>query len=233
MLLFRQFVNDDLGLRLLSDRRSGGGRRGRRRPAASDRACRLRPRARPASASSACSRRTPTPTTSPGHGRFALEHGLPVAIHPLAEPAFAFEALAGRAGRSTSARCGSTVLHTPGHRPEHCAFLVDDEVVLTGDSLFVGDAARPDLAVDAREGAEDLFRSLQRLTALPDSVQVLPGHVAGSLCGGNMSSERSSTIGQERVEQQRRSSSTTCRSSCSSRRRSRRRARRRPSASSP
>jgi rhodanese-related sulfurtransferase len=90
------------------------------------------------------------------------------------------------------------VLHTPGHRPEHCAFVVDDDLVLTGDSLFVGDAARPDLAVAAIEGAQDLFASLQRIAALGDGVAVYPGHVAGSLCGGNMSEERSSTIGHER-----------------------------------
>ena len=133
-----------------------------------------------------------------GHGRFALEHGLPVAVHPLAEPTFEFEPLEdGQVVEVGSVRI--TVLHTPGHRPEHCAFLVDDELVLTGDSLFVGDAARPDLAVAAREGAQDLFESLRRLAALPDAVRVLPGHVAGSLCGGNMSSERSSTIGNERT----------------------------------
>jgi len=70
--------------------------------------------------------------------------------------------------------------------------------VLTGDSLFVGDAARPDLAVDAREGAEGLFHSLQRLTELPDSYDVYPGHVAGSLCGVAMSPARSTTIGDEK-----------------------------------
>ena len=103
------------------------------------------------------------------------------------------------ASDSGSARCRSRVLHTPGHRPEHCAFLVDDTLVLTGDSLFVGDAARPDLAVAAREGAQDLFHSLE--PAWPrcgDGVEVYPGHVAGSLCGGNMSADRSSTIGRER-----------------------------------
>src|SRR5262249_17030184 len=87
---------------------------------------------------------------------------------------------------------------TPGHRPEHCAFVVDERLVLTGDSLFVGDAARPDLAVDAREGAEGLFLSLQRLTALHDGVEVFPGHVAGSLCGAAMRPQRSSTIGDEK-----------------------------------
>jgi glyoxylase-like metal-dependent hydrolase (beta-lactamase superfamily II)/rhodanese-related sulfurtransferase len=132
-----------------------------------------------------------------GHGRLALEHGLPVAIHSLAEAEYEHEPLAD----GDVVRVGGTkirVLHTPGHRPEHCAYVVDDELVLTGDSLFVGDAARPDLAVAAREGAEDLFHSLEKLTALGDGVQVYPGHVAGSLCGGNMSSERCSTIGRER-----------------------------------
>jgi hydroxyacylglutathione hydrolase len=75
---------------------------------------------------------------------------------------------------------------------------VDDRLVLTGDSLFVGDAARPDLAVDAREGAEGLFHSLQRLTHLPDAYEVYPGHVAGSLCGAAMSPAHSSTIRAEK-----------------------------------
>lgn len=132
-----------------------------------------------------------------GHGRFALEHGLPVAIHSLAEPEYPFEPLAD----GDIIRVGSVeirVLHTPGHRPEHCAFVVNDELVLTGDSMFVGDAARPDLAIAAREGAEDLFHSLARIAALGDGVRVYPGHVAGSLCGGNMSSDTSSTIAKER-----------------------------------
>ena len=133
-----------------------------------------------------------------GHGRLALEHDVPVAIHALAEAEYPHEPLAD----GDVVEVGSVsirVLHTPGHRPEHCAFVIDDELVFTGDSLFVGDAARPDLAVAAREGAEDLFHSLQKLAALGDRVQVYPGHVAGSLCGGNMSSERSSTIASERA----------------------------------
>jgi rhodanese-related sulfurtransferase len=71
-------------------------------------------------------------------------------------------------------------------------------LVLTGDSLFVGDAGRPDLAVEAREGAEGLFHSLHRLVELGDGVEVFPGHVAGSLCGAAMSSKASTTIGFER-----------------------------------
>jgi hydroxyacylglutathione hydrolase len=133
-----------------------------------------------------------------GHGRFALEHGIPVAIHSLADAEFPHEPLAD----GQVLEVGTTrirVLHTPGHRPEHCAFIVDERIALTGDSMFVGDAARPDLAVDAREGAEDLFHSLARLAELPDDVEVYPGHVAGSLCGGNISADRSSTIGRERA----------------------------------
>jgi hydroxyacylglutathione hydrolase len=139
-----------------------------------------------------------------GHGRLALEHDLPVRVHEAAGAAFPHEPLLD----GTEIEVGDVVLrtlHTPGHRPEHCAFAVIDRsrgdepwLVLTGDSLFVGDAARPDLAVEAREGAEGLFHSLQRLVALGDGVEVYPGHVAGSLCGAAMSSKASTTIGFER-----------------------------------
>jgi glyoxylase-like metal-dependent hydrolase (beta-lactamase superfamily II)/rhodanese-related sulfurtransferase len=139
-----------------------------------------------------------------GHGRLALEHGIPVYVHPAAEAGFPHE----RLEDGTEIELGEVVVravHTPGHRPEHCAFAVVDRsrgeepwLVLTGDSLFVGDAARPDLAVEAHDGAEDLFRSLHRLVELGDGVEVYPGHVAGSLCGAAMSSKPSTTIGFER-----------------------------------
>ncbi len=131
-----------------------------------------------------------------GHGRLALEHGVTVHIHPLAAVAYPHEPLAD----DQVLEVGSVrirVLHTPGHRPEHCCFLADERILLTGDSLFVGDAARPDLAVGAREGARDLFHSLHRLAELPGAVSVYPGHVAGSLCGGHMSADPSSTIAAE------------------------------------
>jgi glyoxylase-like metal-dependent hydrolase (beta-lactamase superfamily II)/rhodanese-related sulfurtransferase len=139
-----------------------------------------------------------------GHGRLALDHDVPVGIHPLAEPEYPHEPLEdGMEIAVGNVRIRR--IHTPGHRPEHCCFSVADTtrsdepwLVLTGDSLFVGDAARPDLAVGAMEGAEGLFHSLRRLLELPDGVEVFPGHVAGSLCGASMSSRGSTTIGFER-----------------------------------
>lgn len=95
---------------------------------------------------------------------------------------------------------------TPGHRPEHMAYLVADRergdepgVLLSGDSLFVGDLARPDLAVDPEEGARGLFATMARYRELPDFIEVWPGHIGGSLCGGPAMNEKpSSTIGFER-----------------------------------
>jgi rhodanese-related sulfurtransferase len=97
-------------------------------------------------------------------------------------------------------------LHTPGHRPEHTAFALVDRsrgsepwAILTGDSLFVGDIARPDLAVEKEAGARDIFGSLRALLELGDDVEVWPGHLGGSLCGGPaMDLKVSTTIGYER-----------------------------------
>ena len=111
------------------------------------------------------------------------------------------------AGSSSWASVRIRALHTPGHRPEHTAFALIDTArgdvpwaVLTGDSLFVGDIARPDLAVDKQEGAHGIFHSLHaKLLALPDSCEVWPGHLGGSLCGGpGMDMKVSSTIAFER-----------------------------------
>ena len=139
-----------------------------------------------------------------GHGRLALEHGVAVSIHPAAEAEYPHDPIED----GDEIELGDVVLrciHTPGHRPEHCCLAVTDRsrgdepwLVLTGDSLFVGDAARPDLAIEARAGAEGLFHSLHRLLELEDGVEVYPGHVAGSLCGKAMSSKASTTMGFER-----------------------------------
>jgi hydroxyacylglutathione hydrolase len=99
------------------------------------------------------------------------------------------------------------VLHTPGHSEDSVCYLVGDRTrgpdpwfVLTGDTLFVGSAGRPDLhGTDAtRRLAERLHGSLERLLALPDDLEVYPAHFAGSACGKAMSGKPSSTIGFER-----------------------------------
>ena len=99
-------------------------------------------------------------------------------------------------------------LHTPGHRPEHTAFVLLDRnrgdepwALLSGDSLFVGDVARPDLAIEPREGAAAIHESLhERLLRLPDTCEVWPGHLGGSMCGGpGMDMKVSSTVGFERA----------------------------------
>src|SRR5256886_4688691 len=96
------------------------------------------------------------------------------------------------------------VLHTPGHTPDSIALLVTDDsrgpepwFVLTGDTLFVGDVGRPDFG--GERAAAELYRSLTgRLLVLDDSVEVYPGHGAGSMCGRAMSAKTGSTIGFER-----------------------------------
>ena len=97
------------------------------------------------------------------------------------------------------------VLLTPGHTPEHICLLVTDRTrapepwfVLTGHTLMVGDLGRTELAASAEEGAQTLFRSIARLKALPDYVEVLPGAYSGSVCGRKLSGKPSSTIGFER-----------------------------------
>lgn len=96
------------------------------------------------------------------------------------------------------------VIDTPGHTPEHVSLLVDDWFVLTGDTLFVGDVGRVDLALvdvddaELRRRARALHGSLRRLLELRDDVEVYPGHYAGSTCGRGMDGKTISTIGRER-----------------------------------
>jgi hydroxyacylglutathione hydrolase len=104
------------------------------------------------------------------------------------------------------------VLHTPGHTPEHISFLVTDTAhadepmgIFTGDFVFVGDVGRPDLLERAAgyagtmvAGARQLYASLRRFTALPDYLQVWPGHGAGSACGKALGAVPQSTVGYEK-----------------------------------
>ncbi|HEY1726801.1 MAG TPA: rhodanese-like domain-containing protein [Candidatus Baltobacteraceae bacterium] len=100
--------------------------------------------------------------------------------------------------------CRLAFLETPGHTLESISIVVQDELakpamVLTGDTLFIGDVGRPDLGGDPKDLAAMLYDSLHgKLMKLPDDVAVFPAHGAGSLCGRAMSTDRSSTIGRER-----------------------------------
>jgi hydroxyacylglutathione hydrolase len=141
-----------------------------------------------------------------GHGRLARATGATIHVHELAEAQYPHEPF-DDGWKLRLAELEIEAVHTPGHRPEHTSFLLreigDDGhvwAVLTGDSLFVGDVARPDLAIEPREGAAGIFNSLHnRLLALDDDVEVWPGHLGGSLCGSAAISKRtSSTIGIER-----------------------------------
>ncbi|TAF63034.1 MAG: MBL fold metallo-hydrolase [Cytophagales bacterium] len=101
------------------------------------------------------------------------------------------------------------VLHTPGHTLESSTFLLIDEkgndyAIFTGDTLFIGDVGRPDLAVKSNITEKDLagmlYESLhQKIMPLKDEVIVYPGHGAGSACGKNMSSETFDTLGRQKM----------------------------------
>jgi glyoxylase-like metal-dependent hydrolase (beta-lactamase superfamily II)/rhodanese-related sulfurtransferase len=103
------------------------------------------------------------------------------------------------------------ILATPGHTPEGISIVVYDtaqdaerpQAVLTGDTLFIGDVGRPDLMASVGAKAEDLAGQLYdslhgKLLRLPDATRVYPAHGAGSMCGKNLSKERSSTLGEQR-----------------------------------
>ncbi len=105
------------------------------------------------------------------------------------------------------------VLHTPGHTPESISFLLTDHpatdkpvMVFTGDFVFVGDIGRPDLLEKAagfvgtqEKGARQMYESIKRFAALPEYVQVWPGHGAGSACGKALEAVPSSTVGYELI----------------------------------
>jgi hydroxyacylglutathione hydrolase len=140
-------------------------------------------------------------------GRPALAQATGAQPH---RPAIADESAPDLIGAGDEIVIGSVVIRaisTPGHRPEHLSFLVADRsrgddpwLLITGDSLLVGDVARPDLAYEPTEGAQALHMTLRELLDLGDHVEIWPAHVGGSLCGGaGLSMKTSSTIGYERL----------------------------------
>src|SRR6516162_2682879 len=147
-----------------------------------------------------------------GHLELAARAGAVICFGEGADVAFPAETL--RDGQRLSlGQVTLEILATPGHTPESICIVVyehpDDEVpygVLTGDTLFVGDVGRPDLLASAGAGlsapvlARRLYHSLHgKLLRLPDATRVFPAHGAGSSCGRQLSSETSSTLGEQRL----------------------------------
>ena len=144
-----------------------------------------------------------------GHQEIAARTGAEIVFGEKAD--FAFPHRPVREGDEiTIGKASLRFLETPGHTPEGICILVTDtsdptqpQKLLTGDTLFIGDVGRPDLAggkgYTPQMMAEMLYDSLHgKLLKLPDSVEVYPAHGAGSMCGKNMSKETSSTIGEQR-----------------------------------
>jgi glyoxylase-like metal-dependent hydrolase (beta-lactamase superfamily II) len=140
---------------------------------------------------------------SPGR-ELAAEAGAEYILHASAEARFPFRAVED-GDVLLLGNVAAQVVHVPGHTPEHLALVVTDRTrgpepwfVLTGHTLMVGDMGRTELASSAEAGARALFRSAERLRALPDHLEVLPGAFAGSVCGRGLSGKPTSTIGFER-----------------------------------
>ena len=142
-----------------------------------------------------------------GHLDLAKKTGAQIVYGPTAKPNF--DALVAEDDQVlTVGKVKIKVLHTPGHTMESSTFLLIDEegkdyAIFTGDTLFIGDVGRPDLAVKSDLTREDLaghlFDSLRnKIMPLADEVIVYPGHGAGSACGKKMSNETFATLGQQK-----------------------------------
>lgn len=144
-----------------------------------------------------------------GHVDLCEKTGAPIVYGPTANPAF--EAIIATDGQEF--KIGDIkikALHTPGHTMESTTYLLMDEngkehAIFSGDTLFIGDVGRPDLAQKAAHMTQEqlagiLFNSLRtKIMTLPDDVIVYPAHGAGSACGKNMSKETVSTIGNQKA----------------------------------
>ncbi|MEM9647185.1 MAG: MBL fold metallo-hydrolase [Bacteroidota bacterium] len=143
-----------------------------------------------------------------GHVTLSKETGAPIVYGPNADPAF--EAIIANDGQEfTVGNLTIKVLHTPGHTMESTTYLLKDEegkdhAIFSGDTLFLGDVGRPDLAQKAADMTQEelagiLFDSLRsKIMPLDDEVIVYPAHGAGSACGKNMMKETVDTLGNQK-----------------------------------
>ena len=144
-----------------------------------------------------------------GHVTLSEKTGAPIVFGPNANPKFdahiAQDGEVFKVGKVTI-----EVLHTPGHTMESTTYLLRDKegnphAIFTGDTLFLGDVGRPDLAQKGADVTQEdlagiLFDSLrEKIMTLPDDVIVYPGHGAGSACGKNMSTETVGTVGDQKA----------------------------------
>lgn len=143
-----------------------------------------------------------------GHVTLSKETGAPIVYGPNANPSFdAIIATDGQAFKLGAVTI--KVLHTPGHTMESSTFLLKDEkgkdtAIFSGDTLFLGDVGRPDLAQKAADMTQEelagiLFESLRtKIMPLADDITVYPAHGAGSACGKNMMKETVDTLGNQK-----------------------------------
>lgn len=143
-----------------------------------------------------------------GHLDLARQTGAKIIYGPTAKAGFEIEVAEDGQAFALGDKI-ITVMHTPGHTPESSCFLLSDEnkvplALFTGDTLFLGDVGRPDLAqkianLNEKELAAVLYKSIyDKILSLPDSVLIYPGHGAGSACGKNMMKETVDTLGNQR-----------------------------------
>ncbi len=145
-----------------------------------------------------------------GHLELAEATGAAIGLSDVASPEFDAKLFADGEKYSLG-EIELEILHTPGHTPESISIVVREQAdaepwgVLTGDTLFIGDVGRPDLLAsigfEKDDLAEMLYDSLHnKLMPLPDATRVYPAHGAGSACGKNLSTETSSTMGEQRAD---------------------------------
>ncbi len=144
-----------------------------------------------------------------GHVTLSEKTGAPIVFGPNANPSFG-ATIAEHGQVFKVGKVTIEVIHTPGHTMESTTYLLRDKegnphAIFTGDTLFLGDVGRPDLAQKAADMTQEmlagtLYDSLrERIMTLPDDVIVYPGHGAGSACGKNMSSETVGTLGDQKA----------------------------------